>query len=329
MLLATARHPAMLYYLDNWQSMSKDALEIGPFAPPVTQFAQQLSQQAHGINENYGRELMELHTLGVDGGFTQDDVIAVARCFTGWTIHKPATNPEFVFAAFMHDTKEKTVLGHKIPAGGGEQDGLAAIDILAHHPSTAKFISTQLARKFVADDPPAALVGRMAQTFTRTDGDLRAVMQTMFESPEIFSEGAFQAKIRSPFEMVVAAVRGLNADVTDTFALAQKISDLGEPLYGKLEPTGYPLKGDVWLSSSNLFGRINFGAALASGLIPGVKIDNGILPKAEPAAMARWLLSADPSPDTIDAIQKGLEGHEATARYIAGMVIGSPDFQKR
>jgi uncharacterized protein (DUF1800 family) len=329
LLLATARHPAMLYYLDNWESMSKDALDIGPFAPPVQQFAQQLTQQARGINENYGRELMELHTLGVDGGYTQDDVIAVARCFTGWTIRDPNKNPRFVFAGFMHDVGEKTILGRKIPAGGGEQDGLQAIDILVHYPSTAKFISKELAMKFVSDDPPQALVDRMAQTFIKTDGDLRAIVQTMIESPEFFSEGAFQSKIKSPFEMVVSAVRGLGATVNDTWTLAQKTADLGEPLYGKQEPTGYPLKGDVWLSSSNLFGRINFGTALTSGVIPGVKIDNSLLPPAEAGAMARWLLSAEPSADAVEAIRKGLEGHEPTARFIAGMVIGSPDFQKR
>ena len=166
LLLATARHPAMLYYLDNWESVSKDAFEIGPFAPNVEQVARQLARQAHGLNENYGREVMELHTLGVNGGYTQDDVINVAKCFTGWTIRQPNTKPEFVFAAFMHDMGEKTVLGHKIPAGGGEQDGSQVIDILAHHPSTAKFISKQLAQKFVADEPPPALIDRMALTFT-------------------------------------------------------------------------------------------------------------------------------------------------------------------
>ena len=155
------------------------------------------------MNENYGRELMELHTLGVDGGYTQKDVTEVARCFTGWTIRQPNTKPEFVFAGFMHDPGEKTVLGHKIPAGGGEQDGVQVLDILAHHPSTAKHISKELAQRFVADDPPQALVDRMAQTFLKTDGDLRAVLTTMFASPEFFSEGAWQAKVKSPLEAVV------------------------------------------------------------------------------------------------------------------------------
>jgi uncharacterized protein (DUF1800 family) len=329
LLLATARHPAMLYYLDNWESVSKDAFEIGPFAPAVDQVARQLARQAHGLNENYGREVMELQTLGVDGGYTQDDVVAVAKCFTGWTIRQPNVKPEFVFAGFMHDMGEKTILGHRIPAGGGEQDGLQTIDILAHHPSTAKFISKQLAQKFVSDDPPQGLVDRMALTFTKTDGDLRAVMEMMFLSPEFFSAGAFQAKIKTPLEMVASAIRALQANTTDAFGLAQKVADLGEPLYGKLEPTGYPLKGDAWLSTSNLFGRINFGTALASGQIAGVKLDSASLPSADPAAIARALLGTEASPETMDAIEKGLAGHEPTARYLAGIVIGSPDFQKR
>ena len=198
----------------------------------------------------------------------------------------------------MHDFGEKTVLGHKIPAGGGEQDGLQVIDILAHHPSTAKFISRELAQRFVADDPPQALVDRMAQTFTKTDGDLRAVLETMFTSPEFFSEGAWQAKVKSPFEMVVSAVRAMGAEVSDTFTLVQKIADLGEPLYNKLEPNGYPNTGDAWLSTVGLMGRMNFSAALASGLIPGVKLDPARLAGKDAPAIARDLLGRDASPQT-------------------------------
>src|SRR5262249_33074967 len=202
LLVATARHPAMLFYLDNWQSqVPRDDL---PFPTGV---------RRPGLNENYGRELMELHTLGIDGGYTQDDVIAVARAFTGWTIYDTNRFAEFQFNPAMHDRKEKVVLGHTIPAMGAEQDGLQVIDILAHHPSTAHFISKQLAQRFVADDPPAALVDRMAATFTRTDGDLRAVLQTLFSSSEFRSQGAWQSKVKSPFEMIVSAVRAIRADV--------------------------------------------------------------------------------------------------------------------
>jgi uncharacterized protein (DUF1800 family) len=205
--------------------MSPDVFNIGPFAPGPFAQPQILARQAHGLNENYGRELLELHTLGVNGGYTQQDVIAVARCFTGWTIRQPNQKPEFAFAAFMHDTDEKTVLGHKIPAGGGEQDGLQVIDLLAHSPSTARFISSALARRFVADDPPDALIDRMVHTFIKTDGDLRAVLETMFMSREFFSEGAWQAKIKSPLELVVSAARALDATASDSFALAQRISE--------------------------------------------------------------------------------------------------------
>ena len=336
LLLATARHPAMLYYLDNWESMGPAAFDVGPFAPnrgivngvPNSILPGPLSRLAHGLNENYGREVMELHTLGVKGGYTQDDVIAVARAFTGWTVKDPA-DPEFVFAAFMHDTGEKTVLGHKIPPGGGEQDGLQVIDILAHHPSTARFISRELAQRFVADDPPQALVERMAQTFTRTDGDLRAVLETMFTSPEFFSEGAWLAKVKSPLELVVSAVRAAGGDVTDTYSLVQKVSDLGEPLYGKLEPTGYPNTGDMWLSTAGIMGRMNFGAALASGLAPGVKLDNAAWKGQDAHTIARGLLGREPSAETEAALDKNLEGKDVSTPFIASLVIGSPDFQRR
>lgn len=330
LLLATARHPAMLLYLDNWESMSPDALQalqVGPFAS-VPNLPQMLGRQARGLNENYGRELMELHTLGVNGGYTQQDVIAVARCFTGWTIRQPNVNPQFQFAAFMHDIQEKTVLGHRI-AAGGEQDGLEVIDILAHHPSTAKFISKKLAQHFVADDPPQSLVDRMARTFTNTDGDLRAVLETLFTSREFFSEGAWQAKIKTPFEMVVSAVRATQADATDTFALAQKIADLGQPLYSKIEPTGYPDSGEAWLSTVGLLGRINFASALSAGQIPGVKFDGSWLDGKDPTMAARALLNRDASPETQAAIENGLRGRHTTPALVTGLVISSPDFQRR
>jgi len=214
MLLATARHPAMLFYLDNWQSMDPQALENlsksrrGRGSPQV----KQLAKRVRGLNENYGRELLELHTLGVDGGYTQQDVVEVARCFTGWSIRNPRQGGDFQFLALLHDRNEKTVLGHKISAGGGEQDGRRVIEILSRHPSTARFISTKLAQRFVTDQPPKALVDRMAATFLKTDGDLREVMRTMLSSREFFSRGAYQAKMKSPLEMVVSSVRALNAD---------------------------------------------------------------------------------------------------------------------
>ncbi len=336
LLLATARHPAMLYYLDNWESMAPDSANVGPFAPergnfngvPNSIIPSPLARLAHGLNENYGREVMELHTLGVKGGYTQEDVINVARCFTGWTV-RDAEKPEFVFAPFMHDFGEKTVLGHKIAAGGGEGDGLAVIEILAHHPSTAKFISYELAQRFVADDPPPALVERMSQTFLKTDGDLRAVMHTMFTSPEFLSEGAWESKVKSPFEMVVSAVRATGADASDAFTLVQKIADLGQPLYAKIEPNGYPNTGAAWLSTTGVMGRMNFSAALAFDMLPGVKLDSARLAGKNGEAITHDLLGRDASPETQMALEKGLAGKEANPPFVASLVLGSPDFQRR
>ena len=318
MLLATARHPAMLLYLDNWQSQAPR--EDLPVPPGV---------RRPGLNENYGRELLELHTLGVDGGYTQSEVIAVARAFTGWTIYDPQKFAEFQFNPAVHDRKEKVLLGHTIPAMGGEQDGVQVIDILAHHPSTAKFISRKLAQRFVADDPPPLLVDRMATTMIKTDGDLRAVLQTMFNSPEFLSEGAWHAKLKSPLEMVVSAVRALNAEVADTFALGQRIADLGEPLYGKLEPTGYPNTGEAWTNTGGLLGRINFANALAGGQVPGVKVDISRFNFKDPTTVAGELLNRPPSASTLAAIEEGIQGKEATPSILATLVLGSPDFQRR
>jgi uncharacterized protein (DUF1800 family) len=327
LLLAVARHPAMLYYLDNWQSMSTDAddrMQVGPFARPMI-FNQPpiVNRQAHGLNENYGRELMELHTMGVNGGYTQQDVIEVARCFTGWTVHRPS-DPEFIFTEFMHDDGEKTVLGHKIPANGGEKDGLQVIDILAHHPATARFISKQLAQRFVADEPPQAVIDRMVQTFLKTDGDLRVVLQTLFASTEFVSEGAWQAKIKSPFEMVVSAVRATGAEVMDTAALVQKISDLGEPLYGKVEPNGYPLTGDAWLGTADLLGRLSFASALVAGAVQGVKVDTTRWDNEDGAAISRDLLGREAAPETLGVISGRMP-----PKSVAALIIGSPEFNRR
>jgi uncharacterized protein (DUF1800 family) len=318
LLLATAQHPAMLFYLDNWQSqVQRDDVPLPP------------GGRRPGLNENYGRELMELHTLGVNGGYTQDDVIAVARAFTGWTIFDLQRFAEFQFNPGMHDRKEKVVLGHTIPAMGAEQDALQVIDILAHHPSTAKFISRKLAQRFVADDPPQALVDRMADTFMKTDGDLRAVLQTLFTSTEFLSVGAWQAKLKSPLEMVISAVRSLNADMSDAFPLAQRIADLGEPLYGKLEPTGYLNTGEAWANTASVLGRINFSTALVTGQIPGLKVDISRFNFQKPNVVARELLSFTPSQTSLDAIEKGIENKEATPSNLVMLVLSSPDFQRR
>jgi uncharacterized protein (DUF1800 family) len=256
LLEATAKSPAMLFYLDNWQSAG-----AGP-APA--------RGQRRGLNENYGRELLELHTLGVDGGYTQQDVTETARCFTGWTIRQPERGGDFFFNPRMHDTGEKTVLGVKIPAGGGIEDGEKVLDILAHHPSTARFISRELAQRFVADDPPPELVARMAQVFLKTDGDLREVMKTMFDSKEFWSAGAYRSKMKSPLEFVASAVRASGAGVDYAFNLSEQVARLGQPPYRKQEPTGYSNLGREWMNSAGLLARMNFAVQLAANRIPGV-----------------------------------------------------------
>jgi uncharacterized protein (DUF1800 family) len=336
LLLAVAQHPVMLYYLDNWESMAADTenrRDVGPFAPAIASVLipnprPLANRQPHGLNENFGREVMELHTLGVNGGFTQKDVIEVARCFTGWTITKPQA-PAFLFSEVMHDDGEKTVLGHKIPAGGGIKDGLTVIDILAHHPSTAHFISKQLAQRFVADDPPPALVERMAQTFLKTDGDIRAVLLTMFDSVEFRSEGAWDAKIKSPFEMVVSAVRATNADAIDTTILTQRVSELGEPLYRKVEPNGYPLTGDGWLGTADLLGRLNFTSSLIMGKVPGVKVDTARWNGKSADEISRDLLARPAAPETMAVISAGVGSDNVVPTAIAQLILGSPEFNRR
>jgi uncharacterized protein (DUF1800 family) len=263
LLEATAKSPAMLFYLDNWQS-------VGPLPQRGRGPA---NSPRRGLNENYGRELLELHTLGVDGGYTQKDVTEVARCFTGWSINQPQRGGEFIFRERQHDQAEKVVLGVTIPAGGGIEDGEKVLDIVARHPSTARFVSRKLAQRFVADDPPPALVDRMAQTFLKTDGDLRAVMKTMIDSKEFWSVGAYRSKIKSPFEMVVSAVRAVNGDVDFAQALMNQVAQLGEPLYRKVEPTGYSNASQQWLNSAGLLARMNFAVQLASNQVPGVKVE--------------------------------------------------------
>jgi uncharacterized protein (DUF1800 family) len=286
LLEATAKSPAMLFYLDNWQS-------VGPNAPAGRGNGKQARR---GLNENYGRELLELHTLGVDGGYTQKDVTEVARCFTGWTINQPQRGGTFVFAPRQHDDGEKVVLGVTIPAGGGEKDGEKVLDIVAHSPATARFISRKLAQRFVADEPPASLVDRMAATFLKSDGDIREVLRTMFDSKEFWSVGAYRSKMKSPLEMVASAVRSVNGDVDYAFALTNQVAQLGEPLYRKQEPTGYSNSSREWLNSAGLVARMNFALQLASNKVPGVKVETANAVKPDDAE---------------------------------GITLGSPEFQKR
>jgi len=299
LLEATANSPAMMFYLDNWRS------------------------EAGKLNENYARELMELHTLGVDGGYTQQDIIEVARCFTGWSIQGPNLGGPFVYKDRTHDKGAKTVLGVTIPAGGGKQDGERVLDILARHPFTARFISRELAQRFVADDPPQALVDRMAKTFRDTDGDLRAVLSAMFNSPEFFSAGAYRAKIKTPFEMVTSAVRATGAKVDQALPLVKQVATMGEPLYRKQEPTGYSNLGSEWMNSAGLTARMNFAMDLTGNQLNGITV-NAAKFSGAPSEAARGILFANASQSTLDAI-----GAQSDAAVVAGMLLGSPDFQRK
>jgi uncharacterized protein (DUF1800 family) len=312
LLLATAQSPAMLFYLDNWQSVGPDVNK----------------KNRQGLNENYGRELMELHTLGVDGGYTQQDVTEVARCFTGWTIKEPNQGGSFEYNDKRHDKGEKHVLGVTIPAGGNMSDGLRVLDIVAHHPATAHFISKSLAMRFVSDDPPETLVRKMAATFTKTDGDLREVMRTMFEAPEFWDPAVYRAKVKSPFEMVVSALRAVNADVDFGQALAGQLNPLGEPLYRKLEPTGYSNRGEDWLNSASLLARMNFATNLVQNKIGGVKVDATQF-SLDASRLEKSILAADPSPAAQAAIQAALDQQQQAGALAAGLTLGSPDFQRR
>jgi len=317
MLLATAEHPAMLWYLDNWQSVSPDA----------ARGMRRGQKRKRGLNENYARELMELHTLGVDGGYTQKDIVEVARCFTGWTIQQPYAGAEFHFDERVHDKGEKVVLGVTIPAGGGREDGLKVLDILSKHPSTARFVSTKLAQRFIADTPPESVVKTMAETFRKTDGDIRETMRTMLKSREFWSEGAYRAKVKSPLELVTSALRATGAEVTFPFGLAAKIAEMGQPLYRKQEPTGYPNNSSEWVNSAGLLARMNFALALTQNQLPGVRVAIAGS-NDEPARLAKQFLFTEPDEQTRDALSRAAQEGKSS-EIMAALVIGSPEFQRR
>ena len=338
LLEATAKSPAMLFYLDNFQSVSPNAGRANPLRP---------QRQRRGINENYARELMELHTLGVDGGYTQKDVQEVARCFTGWTIFQPrggaaAANAlmgeagrrnagTFFFNARVHDDGEKTVLGHKIPAGGGIKDGLMVLDILAHHPSTAKFIATKLVRHFVADNPPPALVDRIAATFTKTDGDIRETLKTIFFSSEFNSTEAYRAKIKRPFELAISAIRTLGADTNGGPGTHRWIERMGEPLYGFQTPNGYSDAAESWVNTGGLLERMNFGLALAGNSIPGVSVNLSKLSTDQSKVMDDYLkilLAGEISASTREAMLKQLDKSDPVTKVV-GLILGTPEFQRQ
>ncbi len=360
----TAKSPAMLFYLDNFLSADPRAAQRltaeramrqqthrgynrFPRPAPNPQAANKKKQE-RGLNENYGRELMELHTLGVDGGYTQKDVTEVARCFTGWTIEKPRENPEFKFDERIHDPDPKIVLGKKIHAGG-MKDGEQVIDLLVHHPSTANFISTKLARRFVSDNPPAALVARIAETFQSSDGDIRAVMHTMIYSPEFWTRDAYRAKIKTPFEFVASTVRALGADVDTPMPLVQWVGRIGEPLYQCQPPTGYADKAETWVNTGALLNRLNFSLALAGNKVRGSRSDVPALLGTESASDSKQVLDralqlflgGQAASSTVQTLQKQLNDPQVMQAklddpvkavdlaMVTGLVLGAPEFQRR
>jgi uncharacterized protein (DUF1800 family) len=316
----------MLFYLDNWQSTREGG--------------------KGGLNENYARELMELHTLGVDGGYTQDDVHEVARAFTGWSIDRPRQQASYLYRPFTHDRGAKTVLGVTLPAGGKEGDGERVLDMLASHPSTAHFIALKLCRKFVSDSPPDALVHHVAEVFRKSGGDLRQTYAAIFSSPDFWSDDVYAAKTKTPFELAASAIRALGGTTDGGLPLYRQVARMGEPLFRAQPPTGYPEEASKWINAGALVSRINFGIALAHNRIPGTTVDLRALvahdrgdPERMIDALARALLLREPSELTRATIARVASGGDEPfpdgerrrpdPRLVAGLLLGSPEFQKQ
>jgi uncharacterized protein (DUF1800 family) len=311
LLLATAQSPAMLFYLDNWLSVSPNSLAARRPA----------NVRRRGLNENYAREIMELHTLGVDGGYSQQDVHEIARCFTGWTVRRPRGDAEFIFEPRLHDQGAKIVLGTRIPAGGGMDDGVKVIDLLARQPATAKFIATKLARRFVADDPPASLVEQATAAFRRSDGDIRTVIQTIIDAPEFFSPAAYRAKVKKPLDFVASALRVTEADTRATPQLLRYLGRMGEPLFLAQPPTGYPDVASSWISPDMLLTRMNFATELVANRVDGARVHTEST--SDPQAFIRLIAPGSLSSATRAALSE-MAGPDALA-----LLLAAPEFQRR
>jgi uncharacterized protein (DUF1800 family) len=309
LLRATAESPAMLFYLDNWLSVRPNGA--------ATRMAANVRRR--GINENYAREIMELHTLGVDGGYSQHDVHEIARCFTGWTIRRPRGEAEFYFEPRLHDLGPKTVLGTHIPAGGGTEDGLKVIDLLARHPATEKFIARKLVRRFVADDPPASLVERAAAAFRQSDGDIRQVIRSIIEAPEFFAPEYFQSKIKKPLEYIASSLRLMEAETRITPQLLRYLARMGEPLFLAQPPTGFPDAGSSWISPDMLLTRMNFAADLVANRINGARVAT----PSDAPGLARMIVPDALSPSTRAVLA------EATGTDRLALLLATPEFQRR
>jgi len=344
LLGAVAHHPAMLFYLDNWAS-TREGLDLAALRRAGAPIPQKLAEVGRlGLNENYARELLELHTLGVDGGYTQEDVREVARCFTGWGIERPRQVGTFAFHALAHDRGAKHVLGRTIAAGGGMEDGEQVLDLLAAHPSTAHFLVRKLAQKFVADDPPPALVERLASVYLQTHGDLTQVYRALFLSPEFWSDQAFAAKTKTPLEFTVSAVRALGGTTYGDLPLVKALDGMGEPLYRAQPPTGWPEVAAPWVNAGALVSRINFALALAGGKVPGTEVALPALSGTATAdasvdALAQAVLHRQLSPGTRATLLRAVAGEQDVMpdgerrpldpAKVAGLLLGSPEFQKQ
>jgi uncharacterized protein (DUF1800 family) len=348
-LIATAKSPAMLTYLDNFSSSGTSSRQISKSKKNFDSTAQKRAAQfkrMKGLNENYAREVMELHTLGVDGGYTQADVTEAARILTGWTIYPMRDEEEgkrikkmldqsgknkvqgfrhdgdFLFAPNRHDDREKTVLGNHFKGGGGYEEGVQLLKLLAHHPSTAKFISRKMAVRFVNDDPPSALINKMAKIFEEKNGDIKQLIIAIATSDEFWSNAALREKTKSPFELAISAVRSLDAQVDQPYQLFNWIDRMGQKIYYYQAPTGFPDKGQYWINTGSLLNRMNFGLALATGRIPGISLDllalnNNHEPESTEEALQTFSKRILPGRDV-----------EATIKRLTPL-LNDPDLQKK
>jgi uncharacterized protein (DUF1800 family) len=377
LLIATAKSPAMLFFLDNWLSVDPDAFKqwqqqasmrrqrfqglfAGGSSPDSRRFAapdanpsnpqarQRPKEQDRGINENYGREVMELHTVGVDAGYTQQDVIEMAKCLTGWTVRTPRLDPAFVFRPEFHTAGKKVVMGHTFDYGD-ERDGEEALKMLANDPHTAKFISTEIARHFVSDNPPVSLINRMAASYLETGSDIRSLLRTMIYSPEFWSKEAYRAKVKTPFELVASTARALDADVSISLPLDVWVGRMGEPLFLCQPPTGYSDKASTWVNTGALLNRLNFALAFAADKMPGTTVNLRSMFGDDAAGDPKMALARSidlflhgqidaSTRQTLEArlgdpqiLQASLDDpiKQVNEALLAGLVLGTPEFQRR
>src|SRR5438128_1315149 len=336
LLIATARSPAMLFYLDIWESVAP-----GP-PPPFPRSARRRGDQGvrpapKGINENYARELLELHTLGVDGGYTQQDVIDVARIFTGWSIERPRQGGDFEFDAWAHDRGEKLVLGVRFEGGHDMDEEIRLLKLLANHPATMHHVSRKLCQRFVNDDPPDGCVDDAVAAWKRSSGDMREVLRAIFHGPDFWAAENVRAKVKTPFEFVVSAARAVDAQPDTSPRLAQVVARLGEPLYLHVAPDGYPEREAAWVNSGALLDRMNAAVALAAGKLQGVTVALDSLVAAGDAEQLislvnERILGGTMSENTKQVLRRQLADipDPIQARALAvGLAIGGPEFQRQ